>query len=86
MVNLVAMEMRRGGANDKENTMTLGHADDGGTTMTRRTWVLACCALLAAMPLVWFSVDTNAGDTLLKLTSPSAKGSTSAPTGLAPAK
>lgn len=36
---------------------------------TKRILVLGALAVLAAMPLVWFSVDTDAGETLLKLTS-----------------
>ena len=37
--------------------------------MTRRTMVLFFLALLAASPLLWMSVDPNAGNTLLALTS-----------------
>ncbi len=36
--------------------------------MTRRTMILFFLALLAASPLVWMSVDPNAGNTLLSLT------------------
>lgn len=39
----------------------------------KRILILGALAVLAAMPLVWFSVDADAGDTLLKLTSPSAQ-------------
>lgn len=35
--------------------------------MTRRLFFLFVCAFLAAIPLLWFSVDPNAGDRLLKL-------------------
>lgn len=37
--------------------------------MTRRTMFLFFLALLAASPLMWMSVDPNAGNTLLLLTS-----------------
>ena len=36
--------------------------------MTRRTMILFFLALLAASPLVWMSVDPNAGTILLALT------------------
>lgn len=39
--------------------------------MTRRTMFLFFLALLAASPLMWMSVDPNAGNTLLSLTSDS---------------
>lgn len=41
-------------------------ADD---TMTRRTMMLFFLAVLAASPLMWMSIDPNAGNTLLSLTS-----------------
>ena len=37
--------------------------------MTRRTMILFFLALLAASPLIWMSVDPNAGNTLLSFTS-----------------
>ena len=36
--------------------------------VTRRTIALAIIAAICALPLIWFSVDADAGDTLLKLT------------------
>lgn len=36
--------------------------------ITKRTVALAVLALVAAMPLVWFTVDVHAGERLLKLT------------------
>ena len=39
-----------------------------GNIMTRRTMFLFFLALLAAAPLVWMSVDPNAGNTLVALT------------------
>ena len=38
--------------------------------MTRRMWVLFSALIVAAMPLMWFSADPNAGDVLLYLTQP----------------
>ena len=38
--------------------------------MTRRMWVLFSALVVAAMPLMWFSADPNAGDVLLQLTQP----------------
>ena len=38
--------------------------------MTRRMWVLFGALILAAMPMVWLSVDPDAGETLLRLTQP----------------
>jgi hypothetical protein len=35
----------------------------------KRILVLAIAAAFAAMPLVWFAVDANAGDKLLRMTS-----------------
>jgi hypothetical protein len=40
--------------------------DDSPTTLTRRTIALLAMAVLAAMPLVWFSVDADAGSKMLK--------------------
>jgi hypothetical protein len=37
---------------------------------SKRIILLAIAAAFAATPLVWFSVDANAGDKLLRLTSP----------------
>lgn len=37
--------------------------------MTQRTMVLFLLAVLAASPLMWMSVDPNAGNTLLSFTS-----------------
>ena len=37
--------------------------------MTRRTIVLFSMAMFAALPMIWMSVDPNAGNTLLALTS-----------------
>lgn len=45
---------------------------DGDIEMTKRTLVLAALAVLAAMPLLWLSIDATAGEKLLKLTSTSA--------------
>jgi hypothetical protein len=42
---------------------------ESAETMTKRTWILVVCAVFAAMPLVWFSIDARAGEKLLKLTS-----------------
>jgi hypothetical protein len=39
-----------------------------GNNMTRRTLILFFLALVAASPLVWMSVDPNAGNKLLALT------------------
>lgn len=36
--------------------------------MTQRTMILFLLAVLAASPLMWMSVDPNAGNTLLSLT------------------
>ena len=36
--------------------------------MTRRTIVLFTLAMFAALPMIWMSVDSNAGNTLLTLT------------------
>jgi len=41
---------------------------DSDLTLTKRTVVLAILAVFAAMPLVWFSVDGQAGDKLLRMT------------------
>ncbi len=38
--------------------------------MTTRMWVLFGALIIAAMPLLWFSADPNAGDILLQLTQP----------------
>lgn len=38
-------------------------------TITRRTMILFLLAMLAASPLMWMSVDPNAGNTMLALTS-----------------
>jgi hypothetical protein len=35
--------------------------------MTRRTTFLFICLLIAALPLIWFSVDPNAGETMLRV-------------------
>jgi hypothetical protein len=36
--------------------------------ITKRTVALAVLAFVAAMPLIWFSIDAQAGEKLLKLT------------------
>ncbi len=50
---------------DREN----GVLPSAEEVVTKRTVALAIVAALSALPLVWFTVDANAGDTLLKLTS-----------------
>jgi len=40
--------------------------------MTRRMWFLFGALIVAAMPLVWLSLDSNAGEVLLRLTQPAA--------------
>ncbi|MCE2990813.1 MAG: hypothetical protein ACK50D_07235 [Burkholderiales bacterium] len=37
---------------------------------SKRIILLAIAAAIAALPLVWFAVDANAGDKLLRMTSP----------------
>ncbi len=37
---------------------------------SKRIILLAVAAGIAALPLVWFAVDANAGDKLLRMTSP----------------
>jgi hypothetical protein len=46
--------------------------------ITKRTVALAALAFVAATPLIWFSIDAQAGEKLLKLTqaSPPAKSAT----------
>jgi hypothetical protein len=39
------------------------------TPLTKRTIVLLVIAVIAATPLLWFAVDSSAGDKLLKWTS-----------------
>jgi len=41
---------------------------DSDLTLTKRTVALAILAVVSAMPLVWFSVDGQAGDKLLRMT------------------
>jgi hypothetical protein len=36
--------------------------------MTRRMLILLVCAILAALPLIWFNVDPRAGQILLEMT------------------
>jgi hypothetical protein len=38
--------------------------------MTRRLWILFGALIVSALPMVWLSIDPNAGDTLLRLTQP----------------
>jgi hypothetical protein len=45
---------------------------------SKRIIILAVFAAIAATPLVWFAVDANAGDKLLRMTS-SAPSATHAP-------
>jgi len=42
---------------------------DSDLAITKRTIALAVAAVIAAMPLVWFTVDARAGERLLRLTS-----------------
>ena len=50
----------------------------GEEPVTKRTIALGVLALIAALPLIWFSIDVHAGEKLLKLTqsSPPAKSAT----------
>jgi hypothetical protein len=50
----------------------------GEEPITKRTIALGVLALIAALPLIWFSIDAQAGEKLLKLTqaSPPAKSAT----------
>jgi len=51
------------------NIFLVDYNVDSDLTLTKRTVALAVVAIFAALPLVWFTVDGEAGDKLLRLTS-----------------